>query len=182
MQFVEREYELSRLSTIHDKMSAAFVIIYGRRRIGKTETVRYFCEDKSISYLEFAGKLDQSKSQQIQAFARKLSRYAPELKMGNISSWQDIFYLLEDYIEEQPKDETISNEADHLDSTKPTPPNRLPEPDNESGRTQRGIDDHRSFFEVRQGNTHERIQGAIDGRSDDTTMVHPVWSSEYHTE
>jgi hypothetical protein len=104
MYFVERIDELNKLTEIHARPNPAFVVIYGRRRIGKTETVRHFCERNAINYLEFAGKLEQSKAQQVQGFARKLARYAPDLNMGEVNSWQDIFYLLEDYIETQPTD------------------------------------------------------------------------------
>ncbi len=114
MQFVERVQELTKLASIHTKVSPAFVVIFGRRRIGKTETVRYFCESNSITYLEFAGKLDQQKDLQIQGFARKLSNYAPHLEMGRISTWQDIFYLLQGYIKTLPKDEKVVIFLDEL--------------------------------------------------------------------
>ncbi len=114
MHFVERTEELNQLKEIQARNNPAFVVIYGRRRIGKTETVRQFCESNTINYLEFAGKLDQSKAQQVQGFARKLSRYAPDLNMGEVNSWQDIFYLLEDYIESQPKDKRLVIFLDEL--------------------------------------------------------------------
>ncbi|MCG8609548.1 MAG: ATP-binding protein, partial [Pseudomonadales bacterium] len=114
MQFVERIEELNKLKEILARNTPAFVVIYGRRRIGKTETVRHFCESNAINYLEFAGKLDQSRAQQVQGCARKLSRYAPGLKIGEVNSWQDIFYLLEDYIKTQPEDKNTVIFLDEL--------------------------------------------------------------------
>jgi len=114
MKFVEREQELDRLLSVQARELPAFVVISGRRRIGKTETVRHFCKENSVNFLEFAGRLDQQKALQLQSFAIKLSRYAPDLKIGSIKTWQDIFYLLEDYIESRPKEEKIVLFLDEL--------------------------------------------------------------------
>ena len=44
--FIGREEELNFLEEKYKSKSGEFIVIYGRRRVGKTETIRKFCEDK----------------------------------------------------------------------------------------------------------------------------------------
>ncbi len=51
--FIGRKKELENLKSYWSKMSAKegqFVILYGRRRVGKTELVKEFMKDKDHSY------------------------------------------------------------------------------------------------------------------------------------
>ena len=45
-QFVDREYELDHLTGCYESDSAEFVVIYGRRRLGKSELVRQSISDR----------------------------------------------------------------------------------------------------------------------------------------
>jgi hypothetical protein len=49
MDFVDREAELEGLEQVYEKGSGLFVL-YGRRRVGKTELVKQFMEDKTSLY------------------------------------------------------------------------------------------------------------------------------------
>lgn len=44
--FIGREAELSFLKNKYDEDKGQLIVLYGRRRIGKTETLRQFCKDK----------------------------------------------------------------------------------------------------------------------------------------
>lgn len=44
--FVGREYEIRQLEKYRESKEAEFVIIYGRRRVGKTFLVKEFFDDK----------------------------------------------------------------------------------------------------------------------------------------
>ena len=44
--FVARDAELKYLSECYNADAAQLVVLYGRRRVGKTETLREFCKDK----------------------------------------------------------------------------------------------------------------------------------------
>lgn len=44
--FIGREAELSFLKNKYDEEKGQLIVLYGRRRIGKTETLRQFCKDK----------------------------------------------------------------------------------------------------------------------------------------
>lgn len=44
--FIGRESELNFLEDKYSQASGQLVVLYGRRRVGKTETLRQFCKDK----------------------------------------------------------------------------------------------------------------------------------------
>jgi len=50
-RFVDREDELSRLRGCYDSDDADMVVIFGRRRLGKTELVRESLEDRDDAVL-----------------------------------------------------------------------------------------------------------------------------------
>ena len=50
LQFVDRESELETLNNLLNKKSAALVLLYGRRRVGKTRLVQEFLKDKRGLY------------------------------------------------------------------------------------------------------------------------------------
>jgi len=72
--FVARENELARLTALLKRDKSSFMAIYGRRRIGKTELVRHFCTLNDIHKIEFSGKVDYSRKQQIKSFVSKIKR------------------------------------------------------------------------------------------------------------
>lgn len=45
--FIVRKEELLFLQEKYDSKNAEFLIVYGRRRIGKTETLSHFCSGKN---------------------------------------------------------------------------------------------------------------------------------------
>jgi len=45
-QFVDRENELRLLGDTYKQNKSSLIIIYGRRRIGKTELIKQFIKDK----------------------------------------------------------------------------------------------------------------------------------------
>ena len=44
--FIGREKELRFLQDKYDEKKGQLIVLYGRRRVGKTETLREFCRDK----------------------------------------------------------------------------------------------------------------------------------------
>jgi hypothetical protein len=44
--FVGRESELKFLNERYNSKNAELIVLYGRRRVGKTETLKEFCKDK----------------------------------------------------------------------------------------------------------------------------------------
>ena len=48
--FVDREFELKSLEGICRKPGPGFVVVYGRRRVGKTELIKEFSKGKELIY------------------------------------------------------------------------------------------------------------------------------------
>ena len=112
--FVAREKELKKLNSLLIRKKSSFLAIYGRRRIGKTETVRYFCKKNSIRNLEFSGRVDQNRTQQLKAFEAKLKKVYGAKSEERVKDWNDAFYLLISYLESFGKKEKIVVFLDEL--------------------------------------------------------------------
>jgi len=50
MKFINRERELNALEKLWNKREAQLVVIYGKRRIGKTELIKQFIKNKPHLY------------------------------------------------------------------------------------------------------------------------------------
>ncbi len=93
--FINRKAELKILSNLFASERAELFVLYGRRRVGKTELLRAFCEDKPhlffIATLSADGEQLAMFSQQIWAFTH------PETPAGfSFPSWDAAFNALAD--------------------------------------------------------------------------------------
>ncbi len=69
MNFVNREKEMETLNREYKKENS-FVVIYGRRRVGKTTLIKEFIKDKKAFYF-FADK--QNENLQIERFKNQIA-------------------------------------------------------------------------------------------------------------
>lgn len=67
--FINRKAELEQLSRLYNSDRAELYILYGRRRVGKTELLRAFCADKP--YIFFIATLS-SDNEQLATFSRQV--------------------------------------------------------------------------------------------------------------
>jgi len=95
--FIGREKELTILREIKEEKNSSFVAIYGRRRVGKTETVRHFCANEDVFFIEFTGKRKVSKQNQIRTFMRTIEKKF-QVKLARVSDWYDAFEVLQENI------------------------------------------------------------------------------------
>ncbi|MCR5150895.1 MAG: ATP-binding protein [Clostridiales bacterium] len=91
--FIGREQELEFLNKRYKSNQAEFIVVYGRRRVGKTELLTEFCRDKpSFFYIcnEYTG------SKQFASFSDALFAFAPSLhkSIRRFSDWEDAFSAL----------------------------------------------------------------------------------------
>lgn len=118
--FIAREKELTILREIKEQKKSSFVAIYGRRRVGKTETVRHFCANEDVFFIEFTGKRKVSKLNQMRTFVRNIEKKF-KTKLGRVSDWYDAFELLQesiDTLEIKSKKVIFVDELPWLDSAK----------------------------------------------------------------
>lgn len=87
--FVDRENELKFLEEAYKSDKAELVIIYGRRRIGKTEIINKFCENKPHIYLLCT---EDSEKNNLEMFRDRFADFLgkPILKDMKIESWSQL--------------------------------------------------------------------------------------------
>ena len=67
--FVGREAELKFLNDKYETMGGQLVVLYGKRRVGKTETLREFCKGKPHVFFSCTQTTDRS---QLQKFSKQI--------------------------------------------------------------------------------------------------------------
>ena len=89
MKFIDRKREMSTLEKEYNRENS-FVVLYGRRRTGKTTLIKEFIKDKNAFYF-FADK--QNESLQINRFKNQLAEHFKDefLKKIEINDWDTIF-------------------------------------------------------------------------------------------
>lgn len=95
MKFIGRQRELDSLGNEYRK-DGGFVVIYGRRRIGKTTLIKKFIKDKIAFYFLATEEVEVLS---MKRFAGVLSRTTgnPTLQRVAFSDWLDLFRVIADY-------------------------------------------------------------------------------------
>ena len=89
MNFVGRNAELETLEQAYGKDAFQMVVIYGRRRVGKTALIERFCQGKRA--LTFTAR-ELSKSENLRDFSQAVYAFfgIPETA-GSFANWKDAF-------------------------------------------------------------------------------------------
>src|SRR4051812_33098050 len=93
MRFIGRQRELALLNETLDKDIASFVVIKGRRRIGKSRLVEEFA--KPFKLYSFSGIVPNEKTtpqSQRDEFASQLAHQG--LPQVTAQDWNDLFWML----------------------------------------------------------------------------------------
>lgn len=100
-KIIGRENEMAELRRCVESDRSEFVIVYGRRRVGKTFLVdSFFNRNYDFSYV---GGHKLSKEKQLRGFAKALKQAAGLEAMPKFADWSDAFDALEEYIDTLPK-------------------------------------------------------------------------------
>lgn len=89
--FIGRKTELAFLNDHYNSNSAELIVIYGRRRVGKTELINEFCKSKkTIFYLcnEYQDNI------QLTSFSKKVLAYSSSPITDSFSDWERAFNYL----------------------------------------------------------------------------------------
>lgn len=99
-RFIGRECEYNLLVQTFSKDGGKLVVIYGRRRIGKSALVKDFATKVNGKFLYFEGLENQHSSKQISRFVKDLAKQTkdPFLKSFTPSSWDEVFDYLSQII------------------------------------------------------------------------------------
>lgn len=101
-KIIGREREMAELQRSMESNRSEFVIVYGRRRVGKTYLVdNFFNYEYDFSYV---GGHRLSKQKQLRNFAKAMKKYAQLPRQPKYSDWDDAFDALEEYLEGLPEE------------------------------------------------------------------------------
>lgn len=89
--FIGRAFEISKLDQISKLREASMVIIYGRRRVGKTELIEQVFRERNL--IKFEGLEGQDEAMQRQHVMEELAGYMKIPLIGQIAtkSWREVF-------------------------------------------------------------------------------------------
>lgn len=88
--FVDREAELQALEREYAREGSSFVVVYGRRRVGKTELISRFIRNRrSLYYLA----TEEPELQNLESFQSVAADFLHSdlLRAARISRWEDVF-------------------------------------------------------------------------------------------
>lgn len=94
---VGRRSEIKQLETIMKSREAEFVVVYGRRRVGKTFLVNSFFHDDYA--FKLTGLAKKSKREQLANFTVSLNRYGNGKKFTKPRTWYEAFEKLRELLE-----------------------------------------------------------------------------------
>lgn len=98
-RIIGREDEQRTLRKCYESKDPQLVIVYGRRRVGKTFLVEQFFEHQFA--FQFVGAYKKPKETQLSNFAEAM-RYASGENVNVPTGWKEAFTLLRDYLEQLP--------------------------------------------------------------------------------
>ncbi len=93
MKFINREHELGHLESEYKEGKPKFVVIYGRRRVGKTRLIQEFAEGKKVAYYTAA---QESEKQQVAEFRAIIANVLGDkfLMEAKLDDWKQLFGYL----------------------------------------------------------------------------------------
>ena len=91
-RFVNRERELTALEEQYTCEGSSFLVLYGRRRVGKTTLINEFIKDKKAMYFLAS---EENETLSMKNFTEVLSDYTGQeyLKSASFESWKDLFEI-----------------------------------------------------------------------------------------
>lgn len=102
-KLIARTDEIATLNRKYNSHKSEFVIVYGRRRIGKTYLINHMFSNRfTFSYV---GARKQKPEKQLQRFAEQLRQYSSSVFAPVLRNWEEAFLQLRTLIEHRPANE-----------------------------------------------------------------------------
>ena len=93
--FVDREQEMETLQSEYERKGSALVVLYGRRRVGKTTLISEFIKDKKALFFLAS---EEAESQNRNTFKEKVAEFIDSdlLRSADIKTWDVLFKAIID--------------------------------------------------------------------------------------
>ncbi len=103
MEFVGRKRELQTLENFYRSTSAGLLILYGRRRIGKTRLITHFLEQQQRAPTFYWMATTHNEAYQLRDFSQAIMNYDPRLTRAvteefTFSNWENALHHLADMV------------------------------------------------------------------------------------
>lgn len=92
-KFVDREKELEYLNSEYSKKESSLIVLYGRRRIGKTSLIKEFGKNKNMIYFLAT---EETEKQNLKQLSMLVSEYFKFDSM-NFTNWDSVFNFIVRY-------------------------------------------------------------------------------------
>ena len=122
MKFIGRQTELAKLNTEYSRDSS-FVVIYGRRRVGKTTLIKEFLKKKTAFYFLATEELESQSMKRLAGVVARTTKNSL-LQKATFTDWLDLFQIIADYKPEEKK-VLVIDEFPYLVKTNPAFPSVL---------------------------------------------------------
>ena len=96
---VGRHREKQRFDKVLSSSESEFLVVYGRRRVGKTYLIREFFQQENCVFLHATGAYKEKLAVQLDNFTQALSKTFFSNAPLSISSWKAAFQLLQQQVE-----------------------------------------------------------------------------------
>ena len=122
MNFIGRQAELEKLNVeyAHD---SSFVVIYGRRRVGKTTLIKEFIKKKTAFYFLATEELENQSMKRLAGVIARTTKNTL-LQKATFTDWLDLFQIIADYKPDEKK-VLVIDEFPYLVKTNPAFPSIL---------------------------------------------------------
>ena len=122
MKFIGRQTELAKLNSEYSRDSS-FVVIYGRRRVGKTTLIKEFLKKKTAFYFLATEELESQSMKRLAGVVARTTKNSL-LQKATFTDWLDLFQIIADYKPEEKK-VLVIDEFPYLVKTNPAFPSVL---------------------------------------------------------
>ena len=122
MKFIGRKAELAKLNTEYER-DGGFVVIYGRRRVGKTTLIKEFLKKKTAFYFLATEELESQSMKRLAGVVARTTKNS-YLQKAAFTDWLDLFEVIADYKPEEKK-VLVIDEFPYLVKTNPAFPSIL---------------------------------------------------------
>lgn len=122
MKFIGRKEELGKLEAEYQR-DGSFVVVYGRRRVGKTTLIKEFIKNKTAFYYLATEELEVQSMKRLAGVIGRASNNSL-LNKAVFNDWLDLFQLVADYKPNEKK-VLVIDEFPYLVKTNPAFPSIL---------------------------------------------------------
>lgn len=94
-RLIGRLEELRKMESLYSKKGAQLIVVYGRRRVGKSTLLKHFCQGKANIF--FTGRKDETRNELLGRLLWDVGEYFRNPLLGKLSirDWKEVFEIID---------------------------------------------------------------------------------------